>query len=188
MHVLTTLGGAFRSELTLRHLDVDQPLPADEFAVQFPAGAEVLHTNAGFVNVDRAGAAKVVGYRPLLPSAVPAGFRLAAIAVARETEPTGPGGSNPPSRDVVSAVYRRGLDEFLVTTRQRVAGTWRDPFAVEGVDLSSEQVPLAGASRAELVLDSRTVPHLWALTDRLVVTVSGDLDRAQLLAVARSLR
>jgi hypothetical protein len=32
------------------------------------------------------------------------------------------------------------------------------------------------------------VPHVWALTDRLVLTVSGDLDRAQLLGVARSLR
>src|ERR671935_1812975 len=111
VHVLTTLGGAFRSELPLRHLDVDQPLPADEFAVQFPAGAEVLHTNAGFVNVDGAGAAKVVGYQPLLPSAVPAGFRLAAIAVARETEPTGAGGSNPPSRDDASAA-RRGADDL----------------------------------------------------------------------------
>ena len=187
VHVLTTLGGAFRSELTLRHLVVDRPLAADEFAVQFPAGAEVLHTNAGFVHVDRAGAAKVVGYQPLLPSAVPAGFRLETIAVARETAPTGPGGSNPPSRDVVSAAYRRGLDEFVVTTRRRVAGAWRDPFAMEGVDLWFERVPLPGASSAELVLDSRTVPHLWALTDGLVVTVSGDLDRAQLLAVARSL-
>jgi len=148
----------------------------------------VLRTDAGFANVDPAAAAKVVGYRPLLPTAVPDGFRLAGIAVASETAPTGPGGSNPPSRDVVSAIYRRGLDELVVTTRRRVAGTWRDPFAIEGVDLSSERVPVAGAPEANLVLDPRTVPHLWAVTDRLVITVSGDLDREQLLVVARSLR
>jgi hypothetical protein len=188
VHVLATLHGAFRSELTLDHLAVDEALPADEFAVQFPVGAEILRTNAGFVHADRAQAAKIVGYQPLLPSAVPDGFRLDTIAVARETESTGPGGSNPPSRNVVSAVYRRGLDTFIVTTRQRVAGAWRDPFAVEGIDLASEQVSLPGAGVASLVLDSRTVPHVWALTDQLVVTVSGDLDRAQLLSVARSLR
>jgi hypothetical protein len=188
VHVLTTLHGAFRSELTVDHLVVDPALPADEFAVQFPAGAEVLRTDAGFVHADRARAAGIVGYQPLLPSAVPDGFRLDTIAVARETASTGPGGSNPPSRNVVSAIYRRGLDAFVVTTRQRVAGTWSDPFAVEGIDFASEQVSLPGAAAASLVLDSRTVPHVWALTDRLVVTVSGDLDRAQLLGVARSLR
>ena len=188
VHVLATLHGAFRSELTIGQLVVDQSLPADEFAVRFPVGAEILRTDAGFVHTDRAHAAKVVGYQPFLPSAIPAGFSLDRIAVARETESTGPGGSNPPSRDVVSAVYRRGLDAFVVTTRRRVEGTWRDPFATEGVDLAAEQVSLPAAADARLVLDSRTVPHVWASTDRLVLTVSGDLDRAQLLGVARSLR
>ena len=32
------------------------------------------------------------------------------------------------------------------------------------------------------------VPHLWALDDGLVVTVAGDLSRAELVAVAGSLR
>ena len=46
---------------------------------------------------------------------------------------------------------------------------------------------LAG-SPAELVVDLRTVPHLWAVTDRLVVTVAGDLSRDQLINVAEALR
>lgn len=33
----------------------------------------------------------------------------------------------------------------------------------------------------------RTGPYLWAMTNRLVVTVSGDLTRAELLRVAESL-
>jgi acetyl esterase/lipase len=41
---------------------------------------------------------------------------------------------------------------------------------------------------AELEVDPRTTPHLWALTPELVVTVSGDLTRDELLAVAQSLR
>jgi hypothetical protein len=37
------------------------------------------------------------------------------------------------------------------------------------------------------VLTPRAVPHVWALTDRLVVTVGGDLSGAELLRVAGSL-
>src|SRR5919206_2868005 len=68
VHVLATLHGAFRSELTIGQLVVDQPLPADEFAVRFPVGAEVLRTDAGFVHADRAQAARTAGYQPLLPT------------------------------------------------------------------------------------------------------------------------
>lgn len=191
VHVLTTLGGAFRSELRLDDLVVDEALPADEFTVQFPAGAEVLRTDEGFAHVSREDVARIVGYEPLVPTDVPQGFGLATVAVAREAAPTGAGESNPPSRDVVSLLYRRGLDQLVVTTRRRVAGEWTDPFATEGIRLPPERVEVAGAlarAPADLVLSSRTVPHLWALTGRLVVTVSGDLDRAELLAVARSLR
>ncbi len=46
---------------------------------------------------------------------------------------------------------------------------------------------LAGRT-AELLVDPLVVPHLWVKTRRLVVTVSGDLTRAELLAVAGSLR
>jgi hypothetical protein len=41
---------------------------------------------------------------------------------------------------------------------------------------------------AELVVGPRTIPHLWALTDDLVVRISGDLTRAELLQAAESLR
>jgi hypothetical protein len=44
----------------------------------------------------------------------------------------------------------------------------------------------AGA-KAEILIDPRSVPHLWAMTDSLVLTVSGDLTRDELLAVAESL-
>jgi hypothetical protein len=39
-----------------------------------------------------------------------------------------------------------------------------------------------------LITGSLAVPHVWALTGKLVVTVSGDLTRAQLLQIANSLR
>jgi hypothetical protein len=192
LHIVLTLGGHFRSETRVDQLKLDQPLKAATFSVDFPPGAEVLRTDAGFSHVDLHQAAAIAGYRPMLPARVPDGSHLAIVAAARSAARTGPGESNPTSRGVVSLSYRRGLEQFVVTTRLRGHGRWRDPFATEGVPLSSEQVrldlgALAGAP-AELVVDPRSVPHLWAVTDRLVVTVAGDLSRDQLIAVAEALR
>jgi hypothetical protein len=38
------------------------------------------------------------------------------------------------------------------------------------------------------VIEPRGIPHVWALADGLVVTVGGDLTRAELTRVAESLR
>ena len=192
LHVLTTLDGGFRSELTLDKLELNSPLPRGAFTLRFPAGAELLRTDGGFVRVGLDGVAKRVGYPPLVPASLPDGFKLVTVAAARRAEPTGPGETNPRSRDVVSLSYRRGLAQIVITTRRRGGGRWQDPFGIEGVHLESERVQLtkgamAGAA-AEVVVDARTVPHLWTLDRGLLVTVSGDLSRSQLLAVAEALR
>jgi hypothetical protein len=111
--------------------------------------------------------------------------------------PTGTEGSNPPSTHVVSLSYRRGLDQMLVTTRLRhVPGSeseWSDPLATgEGFVDRRESVrarrgALSGVE-LKLLIVPRNIPHAWALTDKLVVTVSGDVSRAELLRVAESLR
>jgi hypothetical protein len=89
----------------------------------------------------------------------------------------------------VSLGYRRGLDQVVVTTRLRGEGDWRDPFSVAGVDEDERPVDGAlGGSEARVVVGPRSLPHLWALTDRLVVTVAGDLTEPELVAAARSLR
>jgi hypothetical protein len=152
-----------------------------------------MRSDDGFQRVPLARAAGVAGYRPLVPDRVPAGYELAEVAVARESAPTGKEGGNPRSQGVVSLSYRRGLDQFLVTTRLRGNGTWSDPLASgEGFVDHPDRVDLpAGAlagADAELVLSPRALPHLWALTDDLVVTVGGDLSRSELTRVAGSLR
>jgi hypothetical protein len=192
LHVLATLHGRFRSELRLDKLELDSSPAPGTFSVQFPPHAEVLRTDAGFVNVDLGQAGRLAGYQPLLPTHVPPRFRLVTVAVAKSAERTGPGQTNPPSRRVVSMSYRRGLEQITITTRLRGDGRWRDPFAVEGVPASGEQVHLdrgaLAGSTAEVVVDPRVIPHLWAVSDRLVVTVAGDLSRDQLIAIAEALR
>jgi hypothetical protein len=196
--VVASLDGRVQRVLRVEKLTVNQPLPADAFALPFPAGAEVLGQDNGFRRVPLADVAGVVGYRPLVPAVVPEGFRLAAVAVAREAQATGSEGSNPVSRMVVSLLYQRGLDRFLVTTRLRAgdpaapAQSWGDPLAAgEGIREREEPVDLPGGALAgadaRIVIGPRSIPHLWALTGSLVVTVGGDLSRAEILSVAGSL-
>jgi hypothetical protein len=184
--------GSVLRELSIEQLRVNEDVPPSTFRLAFPAGAEVMRSDDGFRRVGLADVAGAVGYAPLVPAWVPDGYRLADVAVAREGAPTGKEGGNPQSERVVSLGYRKGLDRFLVTTRLRGAGSWSDPLASgEGfVDRPQHVTFDAGALQgadAELLLTPRAVPHVWALTGSLVVTVGGDLSGNELLHVAGSL-
>jgi hypothetical protein len=193
VHVVATLRGKARFELRVERLAVDARLQAGVFALRFPRGKEVVREDDGFRRVDLSRVAARVGYEPLVPQRVPEGYRYDTTAVAQRSLQASAAVENPPSRKVFSLSYRRGFEEFIVTTRLRRSGSgnWHDPLGVEGVPLHPERVRLHGgaltAAVAQVVVDPRAVPHLWALTQDLVVTVSGDLSRNELVAVAQSL-
>jgi hypothetical protein len=192
VRVLETKGGTFLRELRIRELRVNPDLPRETFALSFPPDAEVARMDDGFERVPLDQVAGIVGYAPLVPSWVPEGYDLADVAVAQEAGPTGTEAGNPSSRGVVSLSYRRGLDQFLVTTRLAIGRPWSDPLATgEGYVDASEHVTISsGALRGhevQLVLVPRGIPHLWTATDELIVTVGGALGRTELLRVAGSL-
>ena len=181
-------------EHRIEDLRVDPPVPEDAFRLEFPRGAEVSRTDHGFRRVPLDEVEAAVGYEPVVPAWVPDGYRLSEVMVS--TEPSLVGVDNPEVGDVVSLSFRRGLDRLIVTTRPagEDRAAWSDPFyAAEGPRSLPERVALsAGVLRGrpgELVIDpmSWTPPHLWAATEELVATVSGDLTRAELLQVAESL-
>jgi outer membrane lipoprotein-sorting protein len=197
VHVIAYLHGRARSELRVEKLAVDSKLGANEFIFPFPRGTHVERTDAGFRRYRLDRVRDEVGYGPLVPRSVPAGYKLEEVAVARRSLKTGVEGGNPESRNVVSLSYRRGLDQFIVTTRLRhVPGypdEWSDPVATgEGFRDEPQKITLQAGELAGLTADllivPRNVPHLWVLTNKLVVTVSGDLTRTELIAVAESLR
>ena len=162
VRVVERKGGSVLRTVLVESLRVNVELPADTFRRAFPEGAEVLWSDDGFRRGTRRDA-------PLAPAWVPAGYELAEVSVNRQ-------------RGTVSLSYRRGLDQFLVSTRPREAA---ELAAGEPVRLAAGA--LAG-EEAQLVLTPRELPHLWARTERLVVTVGGDLSRAELVRVAASLR
>lgn len=192
LRVRETLEGELRSELRIDDLEVNGRLPESAFEIRFPRRAEVLRTDGGFRRVGLHEVAGIVGYSPLVPARLPEGYALSEVAAARRPAPTGAEGENPPSRGVVSLSYRRGFDQVIVSSRLAARRDWSDPFAVEGVREDRERLRLSSGALegagAELVVGPRSIPHLWALTDELVVTVSGDLTRAELVEAAESLR
>jgi hypothetical protein len=197
VRVVESKDGRKLDELRIEELTVDRDLLPDTFALEFPPGSEIMRSDAGFRRVSLERAEEAVGYAPLVPTFVPEGYELAEVAVHPGPGfPTGPEAGNPPSTDVVSLSYRRGLDQLLITTRLRhVPGSpdiWDDPLATgEGFRDEPSRVTLGRGAlagvEAELLIVPRNIPHLWALTDELVVTVAGDVGRADLLRVAESL-
>lgn len=193
VRVVESKAGTVLHELRIERLVVDAPLPGDTFRPVFPADAEVMQTDGGFQRVPLARVAGLVGYAPLLPAEAPDGFELSEVAVATDAGRTGTEADNPPSREVVSLAYRRGLDRFVVTTRLAGPPTWSDPLASgEGYVDHPEHVTIETGtlrgSDAQVVLSPHGVPHLWTIANGLVVTIAGDLSRAELVAVAGSLR
>jgi hypothetical protein len=204
VRVLETQDGAFLREIRIENLVVNPEIAPGAFEPSFPTNAEVMRMDEGFQRVSLEEVSGVVGYAPLVPVRIPSGYELAEVAVARKGGGTGVEAANPHSRMVVSLSYRRGLDQFLVTTRLGRATAegepalpleklWGDPLATgEGYVDEKETIVVEGGAldgeTAELVLVPRGIPHLWALTDDLVVTVGGDLSRSELIRVTESLQ
>lgn len=161
-----------------------------------PPEANTNNSALGFVVRPLDEVATVVPYDLLVPRHVPDGFTLdpaTSVAVNRDVpSPTGPEGGNPPTTPVVSMTWRRGADTLTVTLRPTGSGPWDDPLGAEGMVADSQPVRLDLADRPPLegsvTVDAPLRPHLWGITGDIVVTVSGDLPRAELEMVAGSLR
>ena len=194
VRVVATHDGEFVWETHVDDLKVNQPPPDDAFRLEFPPDQEVFREDLGFRRVSVGEIEAIVGYDPLTPGWVPEGYTLREASASRKGFPTGSEASNPAVGNVVSLSYRRGLDQFIVTTRPVGPNPplWGDPLASgEGYRDEPEQLVLeSGALEGEtgrLLIDPLAIPHVWVMTDRLVVTVSGDLGREELIRVTESL-
>jgi hypothetical protein len=205
LRITETLGGRFLHEIRLSNLVVDEPVDPGTFGIDLPAGVAVFRQDVGFRAVSLEEAAGIVGYRPLLPTDVPAGFELAEVTAAPQGAATGSEGANPPAEGVVSVAYRRGFDRIVVTTRLRgeptvcsrvlpgsgASACWADPLASgEGIVDEPDRFVVGAGSLAgadgELVVSLRGIPHVWTIDDRLVVTVAGDASGDELRHMAES--
>jgi hypothetical protein len=175
----------------LHNLVVNAPMSPNTFAASIPGGASLHETDEGFRRLPLSEAAAHAGYSPLVPSALPAGFELAEVAMAKTGQPSGPEGMNPAGTDVVSLVYRHGFDVLVVQTWRAGNLSWDDPLGMEGFVHTQNKVVLAqgalSGSTATVVASAPATPHLWLVHDGLVVLVAGDASADQLVSVANSL-
>jgi hypothetical protein len=181
-------------ETRMQDLELNRSGPKDALKLDFSSDAEIFREDLGFRRVSLQAIQGIVGYDPLVPTWVPEGYAPAEVTASKKGSVTGAEGANPPVGDVVSLSYRRGLDQLIVTTRPvgPDPSLWRDPLASgEAYPDQPEQIVIkAGAlagDEGELVIDPLAIPHVWVKTDQLVVTVSGDLTRDELLRVVQSL-
>lgn len=206
LRVRETLRGRLIAERQITDLRINVPALPSAFRLDVPRKPTPIRIDNGYRRVTLARAGAITGYAPLAPSTLPNGYRRAETNVAHQSGPTGNEGGNPISRDVVSTAYRSGLRLVIVTTRRRGPGTppcspaqngggpcWADPLgAGEGIAIPEQPLHLRehalARSRARIVIVPRAIPHIWALTDNLVVTISGDLSRDELIAAAESLQ
>ena len=205
------LRGAVVEESRLTHIHVNQPVAGDAMRLTYPAGTRIKTVSLQFRHVSFGEAARTFAQPALAPSALPAGFRPFAAAVAATSHFTHwtPVGYRPDywpaAHNVTQLNYRAGLLQFTVTTRTQPAGGSlpadpldADPFLTSNAvddDAATgtlETVTLTGGAwsgvTAYLVMPLLAQPHLWAWHDGRLVTVGGDLTRDELLSVANSLQ
>ena len=194
VEVAESLGARRLVTARLTGLVIDAPVADDAFSLAFPAGARPFRQDLGFRRTTLADVPSIVGYAPIVPTALPDGFRLVQVTAARSAQPTGAEGMNPPGRGVVSLAYRRGFDVVVVTTRLTGAdaAAWEDPVATgEGIrDVKEPLTVSAGTlqgARAEIVITPRGVPHVWSVGPKLVVTIAGDVTAAELRRMIESM-
>jgi hypothetical protein len=198
-----TTGGAVNGEVRLEGLVVDPPVDRSHFAPPPAAAPRPGSEDLGFRRLPLGEVGAAAGYRPLVPSQLPAGFELREVAFAERAGSTGSDAHPEP------AVAKgrlpglpRGFERIVVTTRLRGAGAgataWADPTgysadeelgrpAPEKVNLDGGALAGAPAELATRIPELWGKSQLWALAEELVLTVWGDLGRDQLISLAASM-
>ena len=186
------------STATVSDLRIDEPLPKDAFSVAPPRGARLESVERNGYYCTLAQVSRRVGFQPFLPTWVPRGFALAAVA----TDPRGPGdfpdwtGPDPGTHDRHTEeflCYRRGADSFTVHVvalghDRRSVVDWLDRV-IPHQPVYAEQRVSTGAfvgAAAQTWFDYNGA-NLIAVGDTYVAFVSGSLTRLELSEVAGSL-
>ena len=126
-----------------------------------------------------------------MPTALPAGFTMAALGTAPQGGYLGPEGSFPRSRGVFFAKWTYGLEVLDLTirpARSTLTRDWdlSDPFGGECTTSTDSEV-MVGPITAKYAQGENGSPRLWWRDGTTLYTLSGPFSAEQLATVARSL-
>jgi hypothetical protein len=193
------LDGVIMLDNRWSNVRVDEPLPDKAFVIAPPEGAKVVHKDGGFRRLPLARIGSRVGYVPLLPTWLPAGYvqKWAAVAARWRTEDTEIFGRGETiGRDVAAVQFVRGFDDLTVTTRKVVDAQWAattdqidDPTWSNLVrkDVRLTSGAFAGVTARVVVAPRTRIPHLYAVKGAVLLTVAGSATARELVAIAESL-
>ena len=182
-------------------LVVDGPVPQEAFTIDFPKNARVMTvSDDGLHAVSLSDVDASLGYQPPAPTRLPVGFEL--TEAVRQVDPSADAGAANGPRDI-TLWYRRGFDWLSVSVMPLSSGTSMSPDEAErNIRMSSpqlaaslERTTLTGGEFAGATALSGIDPMaasglgpvgLMIVSDGYLVTMSGDLTRAELLRAADS--
>jgi hypothetical protein len=204
VHDVVKNAGTVLGDWRLENLTVDDGLPPSAFALEPRPGQEVRTEDEGSRRIAADEIERTAGYVPLLPTWLPDGYRLDHAAVSPSYSAAG----TPGPENVVSFLYRRGLEQLTVTMRPHdesgaiAARPVARPFCtarslsvficanVEQTVHSRPVKLVSGALAGEtgrLRIDVAAPPTLTVETPELDVQITGDADGAELTRIASSL-
>ena len=172
-------------ELNVERLTMNHPVSEADLQAMIPKGEPSQSQAMGFRRVSLETVVAAAGYRPFLPASLPPGYAPADLAVAALVE-HGRGESLTPDREVVSAIYRRGLDRIAVSNRRLDTGQGVFPPGRESDRVSGGALD---GSDSYVVREKGPPSADWTLRaivgGRAVMVVGPDRDGV--IAVARGL-
>ena len=156
---------------------------------------KITYSDAGFRRWSLARIAATPGYVVLLPTRLPAGYRLQWVAAAERSTTAN---EVTEGRDVTALQYVRGFDGLTVTTRtvsdpEQAARfdpvDWETSYAhLVTRDVTLTGGAFSGATAHVVVAPGIMVPHLYAVKGNVMLTVVGAATAKELLAVAESVQ
>jgi len=141
----------------------------------------VTPNDRGYLPVNVSAASAQLGYQPLRPTFLPAGFELAAATVRTEGK-------------VLSLRYQRGFQQVVITTRTSPVAkgaAWPSPFPGAAFEQPRSVAIGAGPYRGTTAMRTGSigsVPAMWGTDGKLAFTVWGDLSDDELVKLVESLR
>ncbi|MCB0879836.1 MAG: hypothetical protein KDC46_12760 [Thermoleophilia bacterium] len=153
-------------------------------------GFEVRDT--GFMRRGALAVATHVNFPVVLPSSLPAGYRLTGIGDAPRGAMLGPEASFPSSAGVYEARWSRGLQHIDLTVRPAratLASDWdeSDPFGAE-CEVADKQTVTVGLYTGHYVVGEQGNPRLWWRQGNTLLTIAGPYGPDELATIGASLQ
>jgi hypothetical protein len=174
---------------TLRDLEVNPTVKASDFTPVIPRGVTVERSDSDMRRVTPVEASRLAGYSFVRPSYVPEGFALEGVWY--QPQATSMGGDG---REVVTALYRRGMATIEFVTSTRWSGEpsnrylpWEGDVGWESVSQATLSGGIYSGKTVTVEDDLLSSPTIYGDGNKVSFGLHGGVSHDELLKMANSL-